>query len=187
MAFFLPASDRSNFSVQRDHVMDHVQNLQRLGLPNSSWIDPALGNDPATNPTLLEHVQPAGSLVYCTKSAKAADACICSMQRPQTKFTLETRLNGSIDLNDSSVALSGNDVMVGAPRSDPNRMGAAYVYLDPGCGEEWAREELNNPNPAEQDYFGHSVAIDGRWALVGAPMEITARAEKVPLFEIKKK
>ena len=71
MSFFL--QDTANFSVQRDHVFDHVQNLQRMGLPMGSWIDPSLGNDPAFNPTLRVNVQPKGSLVYCLEPAKLSD------------------------------------------------------------------------------------------------------------------
>ncbi len=56
------------------------------------------------------------------------------------------------------------------------------MYHNPGGGVEWTRAELTNPGPAETDLFGQSVGIDGRWALVGAPMDTTDRPGAAYMF-----
>lgn len=62
----------------------------------------------------------------------------------------------------SSVALSGDDAVVGAVRS-----GAAYVFVRNGGG--WSQQaKLTPTDPAAAPDFGVSVAISGNAALVGA-------------------
>ena len=65
-----------------------------------------------------------------------------------------------------SVAISGNWAIVGAIGKDVNK-GAAYIYQL--TGGTWARKEKLQPSDLEEgDNFGHSVAISGNWAIVGA-------------------
>ncbi len=63
-----------NFSVARDHIFDHIQNLKRLGLPINTTIDPEQGNDPDSNPTLQVDVRPQGTIVYALKPAPVNSA-----------------------------------------------------------------------------------------------------------------
>ena len=74
----------------------------------------------------------------------------------------------------SSVSISGNTVVVGAPdaRAGSNdEQGAAYVFTEPGSG--WASmtqsAELTASDGALGDQFGASVAISGNTLVVGAP------------------
>jgi hypothetical protein len=67
-----------------------------------------------------------------------------------------------------SVAVDGNIAVVGAPYDDVGRhnIGVAKVYeVNTGA----LRHTLINPSPAEDDYFGTSVAISGTRVVVGAP------------------
>jgi hypothetical protein len=67
----------------------------------------------------------------------------------------------------NSVAIEGDVVVVGCQKKDGNR-GAAYVYRR-SSGDTWNLEQKITPSEgAADDYFGHSVAISGQVAVVGA-------------------
>jgi len=85
-----------------------------------------------------------------------------------------------------SVAISGNTIVVGAPRegSDGNGVGgdqtddsapnagAAYVFVrDEGLGTWSQQAYLKSPDSDAGDEFGYSVAIDGDRVIVGAYLE----------------
>jgi LPXTG-site transpeptidase (sortase) family protein len=69
-----------------------------------------------------------------------------------------------------SVAIDGNTIVVGATGSDPDEIddaGAAYVFVREGIN--WAQKAKLLPiDPAPEDNFGSSVAIEGDTILVGA-------------------
>ena len=69
-----------------------------------------------------------------------------------------------------AVGVSGDSIVVGAPRNDlpvGNNAGAAYVYVFNGA--TWDEQQrLLATGGALGDRFGHSVAIDGDTVLVGA-------------------
>src|SRR5207244_4025539 len=67
----------------------------------------------------------------------------------------------------SSVAVSSNIVVVGAPFDYTGAVdsGSAYVF-NATTGALIAT--LNNPTPAVEDYFGLSVAVSGNTVVVGA-------------------
>ena len=68
------------------------------------------------------------------------------------------------------VDISGSTAVIGAAQTDYNgpRSGSEYVFEDSGTG--WAEVgRLRASDAAAQDYFGQSVAIDGRRLIVGAP------------------
>lgn len=71
----------------------------------------------------------------------------------------------------SSVAVSGDTILLGARRSDGTvnyRTGAAYVFRHvAGAWIQEARLEASDGEPANE--FGLSVALDGDTALIGAP------------------
>jgi hypothetical protein len=62
-----------------------------------------------------------------------------------------------------SVALSGNDVLVGACLTNNSR-GAAYLYNTSGT----LLQTFNDPGNTDNDLFGYSVALSGSDVLVGA-------------------
>ncbi|MGE4072623.1 MAG: FG-GAP repeat protein [Lysobacterales bacterium] len=66
-----------------------------------------------------------------------------------------------------ALALQGDRLLIGAPKAQAGR-GAAYVYSR--SGSVWAQEQrLGADLPAAGDRFGHSVALSGNTALIGAP------------------
>ncbi len=71
----------------------------------------------------------------------------------------------------TSVAISGGTVVVGAPTHtvDPHGgEGAAYVFVE--SGGTWSQQaELTASDGTQSDYFGSSVTISGRTAMVGNP------------------
>ncbi len=67
----------------------------------------------------------------------------------------------------SSVAISGNTVVVGAPYADRSA-GAAYVFSWDGTQWNQLPTKLNSSNQATSN-FGESVAIAGATVVVGAP------------------
>ncbi len=70
----------------------------------------------------------------------------------------------------TSVAISGEYAIVGSPQSNDagTNSGAAYIFYR--SGTTWTQQaKLVAADAAAFDYFGKSVAIDGEYAIVGAP------------------
>ena len=71
-----------------------------------------------------------------------------------------------------SVAVDGDTVVVGAYRDDDNGVnsGSAYVFTKPNTGWADATEtaQLTASDGADDDEFGHAVAMDGDTVVVGA-------------------
>lgn len=71
----------------------------------------------------------------------------------------------------SSVSISGNIAIVGAPRDDDNgsRSGSAYIFeRDESTGDWNETAKLLASDGADDDLFGSSVSISGNIAIVGA-------------------
>lgn len=69
-----------------------------------------------------------------------------------------------------SVALDGEYAIVGAPRAnaEQEQFGAAFVFKR--AGDHWREQaKLTAAEGTARDYFGFSVAIGARYAVVGAP------------------
>ncbi len=75
----------------------------------------------------------------------------------------------------SSLAISGEIVTVALPNDDTyaSNAGKAYVFeLNLGASDDWEEiTKLINPEGADQDSYGYSVAISGDTAVVGAYSE----------------
>ena len=92
--------------------------------------------------------------------------------RSETGWVQHQKLNASDavggDQFGTTLAMSGDYAIVGAPRKDDvgNNSGAAYIFTRQGT--EWVEQaKLVAPDARKGDYFGISVAIDGDTALVG--------------------
>lgn len=67
-----------------------------------------------------------------------------------------------------SVSLSGNKVLIGVwgdVTREYDRSGVVYVY-DSSTGE--LLHTINNPSPANYDYFGYDISVSGNLAIIGA-------------------
>ncbi len=77
----------------------------------------------------------------------------------------------------NTVGVSGNSVVVGAPRSDENGLvqrGSAYVFVAPAEGWGGTRRQTTELDPSDgtrKAYFGQSASISGRNVVVGAPQQ----------------
>jgi hypothetical protein len=77
----------------------------------------------------------------------------------------------SRDVFGLSLAASGSSVLVGAPYDDSASgidVGSAYVFNRNGSAWQ-IQGRLTSATAAANDYFGTSVAMDGDYAVVGAP------------------
>jgi hypothetical protein len=87
----------------------------------------------------------------------------------QAELTARDRRAG--DFFGNRVAISGSTVVVGAPFKN-SATGAAYVFVR---GTTWFQQaELTASDGVSGDFFGGSVAISGRTAVVGAPFKNSA-------------
>ena len=72
----------------------------------------------------------------------------------------------------TSVSISGNTIVAGAPSSSPfNNPGATYVFVEPAGGWKNAAQtaKLTAPDGGVYDAFGYSVSLDGETLVVGSP------------------
>jgi outer membrane protein assembly factor BamB len=85
------------------------------------------------------------------------------------------------DLFGTSVAISGNLVLIGAHLDDTSATDAGSAYLfDVTTGN--LLQTFSNPTPVASARFGESVAISGNNALIGAPLRFGAGS--VYLFDV---
>lgn len=85
------------------------------------------------------------------------------------------------DLFGTSVSISGNTIVVGAPSNAvgiPSTNGTAYIFVR--SGTDWVQEaKLLAPDGQFQDQFGASVSISGNTVVIGAPLDdIGANADQ---------
>lgn len=73
-----------------------------------------------------------------------------------------------IGCSGSAVAISGNLVAVGNPKTDNGALGDGSVSLFRWNGSGWDEEEtLYSPGPDDSYYFGDAVSLDGNRLIVG--------------------
>jgi len=71
-----------------------------------------------------------------------------------------------------AVDLDGERLIVGAPFIDGsvNAQGVVYIFADDG---QWTQEARLTPGDLDVNFVGADVAIDGDWAVIGAPRDNT--------------
>ena len=96
---------------------------------------------------------------------------------------LEASDGGAVDLFGSSVAISGDTVVVGSARNN-SLTGAAYVFTrDTGGTGNWGQQQkLTALVPVSSSRFGNHVDIDGDTALIGAFDETSPRKGAAYVF-----
>lgn len=74
------------------------------------------------------------------------------------------------DMFGHAVAISGNSLLVGCPKSDASGVDAGAAYVFAWNGSAYAQQKkLLAADAAPNDHLGTAVAMDGETALVGAP------------------
>ena len=77
---------------------------------------------------------------------------------------------GANDFFGTSVAISGDYAIVGAPNDDDNGSDSGTAYIYQRFGSTWSQvAKLVAPDAAAGDLFAYSVAIRGDYAVIGAP------------------
>jgi hypothetical protein len=113
---------------------------------------------------------------------------VCVFVRDGSTWTQQACLKagdpGAFDGFGTSVAVSGDTIVIGAPNEDSSatgvngdqfnnnlaESGAAYVFVRNGTN--WTPQAyLKASNAGRDDYFGLSVAVSGDTIVVGAPLE----------------
>ena len=99
--------------------------------------------------------------------------------RSGTNWQMQAKLTaGTAAANDyfgTSVSLSGDKAVVGAPQIDPEQeleslRGPGKAFVFQRTGTAWsAGQSLAPADGANDDFFGRSVAVSGSTAVVGAP------------------
>ena len=78
-----------------------------------------------------------------------------------------------------SVAIDGNNIVVGARKDDPSGTDSGSVFMynrDTGGSENWGQLGwFEAPDGIRNDWFGSAVAIDGNFAIVGKPIRTGRR------------
>jgi len=91
------------------------------------------------------------------------------LQWVEEPTTLETEKTSPDALFCTSVAISGNTVVVGAPSTENPQQGSAHVFTRNGSTWMEAEYPLITNNAEPWAIFGGSVGIDGNTVVVGAP------------------
>ena len=96
--------------------------------------------------------------------------------RSGTTWTQQQKLTAieaaATDLFSWSVDVDGDTIAVGNPLDDDGGSGSGSVELFTRAGTVWTRQqELTASDPAADDEFGVSVAVDGDTAIVGAYLD----------------
>jgi hypothetical protein len=95
---------------------------------------------------------------------------------PDIWSKVTTLVSGAADNFGHAVAMSGDYAVVGAPGDDDlgTSAGAAHVfYRHEGGADAWGlKTKIVGSDVAESHEFGHSVSIDGDYAVVGTPGDV---------------
>ena len=95
-------------------------------------------------------------------------------------WRLDTKLFGEEDSYGKTVAINGDIIAIGAESKNEGR-GSVFVYKNSG-GSWGEMQRLTAEDADVNDYFGHSISVDGNYILVGAYNK-NSSAGKAYLFE----
>ncbi len=86
-----------------------------------------------------------------------------------------------------SVSVDGFTGLVGAPRDDEHLADAGAAYIFEFNGATWVqRQKLTASDAQFFDWFGGGVALDGEWALIGAPFKTFASVNSGVVYAFKR-
>jgi hypothetical protein len=179
----------AHLEVQGKRLLLSVQTAAAVyPLTVESWVQVAelSASDGAANDELGWSVAISGNTVVVGAPAhqvgsNPAQGAAYVFVEPETGWASMTQVaeltssdGAANDAFGSSVAISGNTVVIGAPGANVGGypyQGAAYVFVEPGGGWQNATEtaKLTASDGTVDNIFGASVAIDGAAVVVGAP------------------
>jgi hypothetical protein len=104
------------------------------------------------------------------ENASGADSLTRSMSQRKRLVANDAQISDSFG---TSVSISGNTIVVGAPSNEfatPSTNGAAYIFVR--SGTNWVQEaKLLASDGQFRDWFGASVSISGNTVVIGAPLD----------------
>lgn len=88
-----------------------------------------------------------------------------------THHSIITPLESALDDRfGTDLAMRGDTLLIGAPRADGATLSCGVAYVFRRIGDRWMQEATLGSNQSQSDdQFGIDVALDGDWAVVGAP------------------
>ena len=112
----------------------------------------------------LQHNSNAGAAYVFTRSGTSWSQ--------QAKLVASDAENG--DMFGSSIDMTGDTIIVGAPEEDTGASGAGAAYIFTRSGTTWTEaKKIQASDAASNDYFGDFVGISGNTVLVSAYGEDT--------------
>jgi len=130
-----------------------------------------LGPSPTAAPMITE--PPSTLLPTQIPAAAPTNPPTTAVVNPYSEIKLMASDGAADDLFGSSVAISGDTIVVGAREDDTENgtnSGSAYVYTRFGSGNTtvWTEQaKLVASDGAAEDWFGYSVAINGDTIVIG--------------------
>lgn len=117
-----------------------------------------------------------GAYLDDTGAANAGSTYLFDASTGSLLRTFNNPAPTSNDIFGSAVAISGNNVVVGAPYDDYLAADSGLVYVfDAMTGV--LRWTFNNPTPGVSDYFGAAVAVEGDNIVIGAYRDDTGATD----------
>ncbi|GAF80948.1 unnamed protein product, partial [marine sediment metagenome] len=113
-------------------------------------------------------------------------------KRDGGSWSLEQRLAADDDAYDDrfggSVSISGDYAIVGVEFDDDAGLTSGSAYIFRREGDTWVKDKklTAEGHAAEFDHFGASVAIDGEYAVVGAPYDDDTENNSGSVFVFKR-
>lgn len=149
--------------------------------------DTAQGDDFGTVVAMDGDQAVVGSLFHPPGENRGA---VYTFSRESGEWAQDTKLEASdrspLDQFGRSLALSGSQLLVGAPQNEVDQFNQGTAYVFERAGEGWREQaRLLSLDAAPGDHFGYSVAIDGSLAVIGARFDGSAEedAGAVYVFE----
>ncbi|MBC7773153.1 MAG: FG-GAP repeat protein [Pyrinomonadaceae bacterium] len=97
----------------------------------------------------------------------------------QQAMLLDPGVRQTNDHFGSSVALSGETIVVGTPGDNAGGADRGAIFVFARSGNTWSPEPVTSSPHSPGSLFGTSVAIDGNTIVVGAPRQATAGTGEV--------
>jgi hypothetical protein len=180
--------DVAQYAIASENGQDELIHANTSGAQGSIAIDPFIQQGKLTVPEGgandefgVSVALSGNTLVVGSPGANGAQGAAYIFTQSGSAWTQTAKLTASDgvagDSFGSSVSISGNTVVVGAPSAPydsiahANGPGAAYVFTEPGSA--WANmtqtAKLTASDGAAGNLFGSSVSISGSTVVVGAP------------------
>ncbi len=177
-----PNDDSGATDAGRGYVYELTSGTPNVPLLTLNNPSPALGDHFGSSVAIDGTRVVVGAWSYDTGASNAGSAYVYDLASPTPTVpnaTLNNPRPAKFDQFGHSVAISGTQVVVGAPWdvTGATHPGSAFVYDLTSATPTIPSVTLNNPSPAANGWFGGSVAISGTRVVVGAKFDATGATD----------